>query len=131
GMVMKTLTPLMHRLALNLYAGRIPSDGSRQTIDRYSSLATTSSKGLELVFFPVLIAALIVLNTMLGSVYERVREIHIFSSIGLAPSHIGMLFIAEAMVYAILGSVAGYLLGQITTKILVQFNLFEGLYLNF
>ena len=82
----------MHRLGLNLYAGRIPTNGNPPTIERYSSIAATSSKGMELVFFPVLIAALIVLNTMLGSVFERVREIQVFSSIGLAPAHIGMLF---------------------------------------
>jgi len=130
--VTATLGPLMHRLGLNLYAGRIPADpNQRPTIERYSSIAATSSKGLELVFFPVLIAALIVLNTMLGSVFERVREIHIFSSIGLAPAHIGMLFMAEALVYAILGSVAGYLVGQLTTKVLVLTGAFQGLYLNF
>jgi uncharacterized protein YhhL (DUF1145 family) len=129
--VAQKLGPLMHRLGLNLYAGRIPTDGSRPTIERYSSIAATSSRGMELVFFPVLIAALIVLNTMLGSVFERVKEIHIFSSIGLAPSHIAMLFIAEALVYAILGSVAGYLLGQLATKILVLTGAFQGLYLNF
>ena len=68
---------------------------------------------------------------MLGSVFERVHEIHIFSSIGLAPSHIGMLFIAEALVYAILGSVAGYLLGQFTSKLLVWTGWLPDLYLNF
>lgn len=131
--VMTELGPLMHRLGLNLYAGRIPAldSGEKPTIERFSSIAATSSKGMELVFFPVLIAALIVLNTMLGSVFERVKEIHIFSSIGLAPSHIAMLFIAEALVYAILGSVAGYLLAQFATKILVATGAFQGLYLNF
>jgi len=130
--VSDTLGPLMHRLGLNLYAGRIPKDSKeRPSIVRYSSIAATTSKGLELVFFPVLIAALIVLNTMLGSVFERIREIHIFSSIGLAPTHIGMLFMAEALVYAIIGSVAGYLLGQLTIAILVATNSFQGLYLNF
>ncbi len=128
--VTKTLEPLMHRLGLNLYAGRKPVKGS-PSIERYSSIATTSGKGMELVFFPVLIAALIVLNTMLGSVFERIKEIHIFSSIGLAPAHIAMLFIAEALVYAILGSVAGYLLGQLATKVLVLTGAFQGLYLNF
>ena len=86
---------------------------------------------MELVFFPIVIASMIVLNTMLGSVFERVHEIHIFSSIGLAPSHIGMLFIAEALVYAILGSVLGYLLGQFTSKVLVFFGWLPDLYLNF
>ncbi|HEV2473031.1 MAG TPA: ABC transporter permease, partial [Chthonomonadales bacterium] len=134
--VLKRLDPLMHRLGLNLYAGRItnpsaPNPRNRGKIDRYSSIAATSSRGMELVFVPILIASLIVLNTMLGSVFERVREIHIFSSIGLAPSHIGMLFIAESMVYAILGSVAGYLLGQFTSKLLVWTHWLPDLYLNF
>ncbi|HZT44335.1 MAG TPA: FtsX-like permease family protein [Chthonomonadaceae bacterium] len=134
--VLQRLDPLMHRLDLNLYAGEItnpnaPNPRDRGIVKRYSSIATTSSHGLELVFFPILIAALIVLQTMLGSVYERIKEIHIFSSIGLAPSHIGMLFIAEALVYAILGSVAGYLLGQFTSKILVWTHWLPDLYLNF
>ncbi len=134
--VLQRLDPLMHRLGLNLYAGQItnpnaPNPRDRGHIERYSSIAATSSRGLELVFFPILIASLIVLNTMLGSVFERIKEIHIFSSIGLAPSHIGMLFIAEALVYAILGSVAGYLLGQFTSKILVWTGWLPDLYLNF
>lgn len=133
--VLKRLNPLMHRLGLNLYAGQITNpeiDGpKRGTIERYSSIAATSGRGLEMVFFPILIASLIVLNTMLGSVYERIKEIQIFSSIGLAPAHIGMLFMAEALVYAILGSVAGYLLGQFTSKLLVLTHWLPDLYLNF
>jgi hypothetical protein len=134
--VLKRLDPLMHRLGLNLYAGRITDPNNsdphkRGMIERYSSIATTTGRGMELIVFPIIIASLIVLNTMLGSVFERVKEIHIFSSIGLAPSHIGMLFIAEALVYAILGSVSGYLLGQLTSKILVWTHWLPDLYLNF
>jgi hypothetical protein len=88
--VIKRLDPLMHRLGLNLYAGQIKDPNNidpakRGHVERFSSIAATSSRGLELIFFPILIASLIVLNTMLGSVFERVKEIHIFSSIGLAP----------------------------------------------
>lgn len=119
------LDNLMPRLALNIYAGQADK------IFRYSSIAATSSKGFETVFIPVLIAALIVLNTMLGSVFERIKEIGIFSSIGLAPNHIGMLFLAESMVYAIIGAVAGYLVGQGATKILTVFHWLPDLYLNF
>ena len=134
--VLQRLNPLMHRLGLNLYAGEItnadaPDPKNRGHVERYSSIATTSSRGLEQVFLPILIASLIVLNTMLSSVFERVKEIGIFSSIGLSPSHIGMLFIAEALVYAILGSVSGYLLGQFTSKILVWTGWLPDLYLNF
>ena len=49
---------------------------------------------------------------MLGSVYERVREIGIFSSVGLAPAHVGALFLAEASVYAVMGAIIGYLIAQ-------------------
>jgi hypothetical protein len=123
--VQTVLNKLMPRLGLNLYAGL----GAKTY--RFSSIATQSGKGFSVVFIPILIAALIVLNTMLGSVFERVKEIHIFSSLGLAPNHIAMLFIAEAMVYAILGAVAGYLLGQAASKAIYTFHLLNGLYLNF
>ena len=123
--VKDVLEKLMPRLGLNLYAGL----GNKTY--RYSSIGATSGKGFSAVFIPILIAALIVLNTMLGSVYERVKEIGIFSSLGLAPSHIAMLFIAEAMVYAILGAVAGYLIGQGASKLIYTFGLLPGLYLNF
>lgn len=125
GQVEGALDNLMPRLALNIYAGQ------KDKIYRYSSIAATSGKGFNSVFIPVLIAALIVLNTMLGSVYERIKEIGIFSSIGLAPNHIGMLFLAESMVYAIIGAVAGYLVGQGVTKLLTVFNWLPDLYLNF
>ena len=39
-----------------------------------------------------------------GAVYERDREIGIYSSVGLAPNHIAALFIAEALVFATVGS---------------------------
>jgi len=123
--VQQQLNSLMPRLGLNLYAG------VGESIYRYSSIAGSSSKGFTNVFVPVLIAALIVLNTMLGSVFERVREIGIFSSIGLAPNHIAVLFIAESMVYANLGAVAGYVVGQSVSKILSVTNALPGLYLNF
>jgi hypothetical protein len=116
---------LMKRFDMNLYAS------SSGKIDRFSSIASTSGEGGETVIVPILIAALIVLNTMMGSVFERVREIHTFSSIGLSPTHIGTLFMAEALVYAILGAVAGYVLGQAVSKFLTAFNLLGGLSLNF
>jgi hypothetical protein len=116
---------LMPRLGLNLYAGL----GDR--IVRYSTIQATSGQGLEYVILPIIIAALIVLNTMLGSVYERVREIGIFSAIGLAPNHVAMLFFAESLVYAVLGSVAGYFVAQLVAKIIVLTGWFPQLYLNF
>jgi hypothetical protein len=128
--VQKVLDNLMPRLALNLYGGQ----GGK--VWRFSTIGASSAKGGSDIFIPIIIASLIVLNTMLGSVYERIKEIGIFSSIGLAPGHIAALFIGEAMVYAVLGAVAGYLVGQVTAKIIGVlaahgYQGFQGLYLNF
>ena len=119
------LKSLMPRLDLNLYAGE---NGQNH---RFSAIGATSSQGLVNIIIPILIAALIVLNTMLGSVFERVKEIGIFSSIGLSPTNIAMLFIAEAIVYGIIGAVSGYLIGQALAKAISYFHILPGLYLNF
>ncbi len=119
------LKSLMPRLDLNLYAGE---NGANH---RFSAIGATSSQGLINIIIPILIAALIVLNTMLGSVFERVKEIAIFSSIGLSPTNIAMLFIAEALVYGIIGAVSGYLIGQLLAKVISYFHILPGLYLNF
>lgn len=121
----ENLTRLMRRVELNLYAGR----GGKTYL--CSAVGATGFSGLRELAVPIIIAALIVLNTMLGSVYERTKEIGIYSSLGLAPIHIASLFVAEACVYAILGAISGYLVGQVTSKILVSADLLAGLNLNY
>jgi hypothetical protein len=123
--VKDTLRALMPRLGFNLYAG------TGNEIRKWSAIGRTSIAGMSDIIIPILIAALIVLNTMLGAVYERVKEIHIFSSIGLAPNHIATLFMAESFVYAILGAIFGYLIGQGMAKTITMLNLLSGLYLNY
>ena len=49
---------------------------------------------------------------MIGSVHERRREIQVYTSVGLAPSHILILFMAEAMAFAVISIVLGYLVAQ-------------------
>jgi predicted lysophospholipase L1 biosynthesis ABC-type transport system permease subunit len=68
---------------------------------------------------------------MLGSVYERTKEIGTYSAVGLAPSHISALFLAESTVYATVGAITGYLLGQIASKLITEFHLLPGLILNY
>jgi hypothetical protein len=123
--IIERVQNLMNRIELNLYAG---IEG--QTF-LCSAVASTGFRGASDLIIPVLIAACIVLNTMLGSVYERTKEIGIYSSLGLAPVHIASLFIAEACVYAILGAIAGYLFGQTLSKVLSHFELMAGLNLNY
>jgi ABC-type antimicrobial peptide transport system permease subunit len=71
----------MPRTELTLFAG------TGEEVYLYSTIGATSVGGMSELFIPILIAALIVMNTMLGSVYERVREIGVFNAVGLAPSH--------------------------------------------
>jgi len=113
------------KLAIILFAG------IRGKTYVYSSMGLTSFSGIGNLIIPILIASLIVLNTMLGSVYERIKEIGTYSAVGLAPVHISALFLAESMVYAILGAVVGYLLGQVVAKFLMVTGMLKGLVLNY
>ena len=115
----------MSRVALTLFVGQ----GDR--VVAYSSIGSTEISGAGQLLVPVIIAALIVLNTMMGAVYERVREIGIYSVVGLAPSHIGLLFLAESTVFATFGAVVGYALGQIAHLFVLHYGLLAGLTLNY
>lgn len=115
----------MSRVALTLFV----SDGDR--VVAYSSIGSTRISGAAQLFIPIFIAAFIILNTMMGAVYERAREINIYSVVGLAPSHISLLFLAEATVFATFGAVAGYLLGQIFYLAMLRSDLLGGLILNY
>ncbi|MBM3262025.1 MAG: M28 family peptidase [candidate division Zixibacteria bacterium] len=97
----------------------------------YSSIALSSLSGLGNMFIPLLVAALIILNTMMNAVYERFREIGVYSAVGLAPVHIGALFMAEACVYAVVGGMAGYLIGQTVASGITEYQLLAGLTLNY
>ncbi|MGC9065004.1 MAG: FtsX-like permease family protein [Candidatus Ratteibacteria bacterium] len=105
--------------------------GHQNKVTVYSSIGLTSLSGLSNLVIPILIAAMIVLNTMLGSVYERLREIGTYSAVGLAPVHIASLYLAESGVFAVMGAVGGYLLGQMVTKFLIITGLLHGLILNY
>ena len=130
------LTDLMNRAALGIFGATPDVDAngvaSGPLVSRlYSSVEASSYEGFASLAIPILIAAMIIANTMLGSVYERTREIGIYSSIGLAPIHIAALFIAEAIVYAVLGSISGYLIAQITAKIITATGALPGITLNY
>ncbi|MBM4045939.1 MAG: ABC transporter permease, partial [Planctomycetes bacterium] len=121
----KEIENFMSRVALTVFVG----EGDQVTV--YSSIGSTALGGLGHLFIPILIAALIVLNTMMGSVYERFREIGIYSSVGLAPSHIASLFLAESSVFATVGAVMGYLVGQVLNLQLSNLELLKGVNLNY
>jgi hypothetical protein len=90
-----------------------------------------SYQGASNILVPLLIAALIVLNTMIGSVHERRREIAVYTSVGLAPSHVAFLFLAEALALAVISVVSGYLLAQGAAAFLAGTPLWAGMTANY
>ncbi len=104
--VKRTSEELARRFSLAMFAGY--DDGVR--LVAASNLSSVSGAGA--VAIPLLIGGLIIFNTMMGSIAERRREIHVYTSLGLAPMHVGALFVAEALVYGLIGAVFGYVIGQ-------------------
>jgi hypothetical protein len=80
---------------------------------------------------PLIIASLIIFSTMLNSVAERKSEIHVYTSLGLAPVHVGALFIAEAATYGLMGSIFGYVVGQAVATLLSKLGWMGGITLNY
>lgn len=91
-------------------------------LDNYAFLGKRARQATLLgsidMLIPLVIAALTVLNTMKGSVYERRDEIFVYNAVGIAPRYIFFMFFAEAFVYAVVGSVLGYVLSQGTGTLL-------------
>jgi hypothetical protein len=83
--------------------------------------------GLVDLIIPLIIAGLTVLNTMSGSVYERRDEIFVYNAVGIAPRYVFFMFMAEALVYAVVGSVLGYLISQGVGRILTELGWTGGL----
>ncbi len=111
-------------LAYPLFVGE---DGTWQ----HSVSSTLRYQGAATVLIPILIVIFITLNTMIGHVHERRREIGTYTSVGLAPTHVGFLFIVEALSMAVISTVIGYILAQVSAKYLGGTELFSELTFNY
>jgi len=116
---------LVDRFGFTLFSGE--KDGTYI----YKASDTLSYSGVPNVLIPLIISVCIVLNTMIGSVYERKREIGIYTSVGLAPSHVAFLFVAEALAFGVLSAVLGYLLAQTSAKLFSGTALWAGITVNY
>ncbi len=88
--------------------------------------------GMQMLIVPLIIATLTLLTVMLGSVYEKMREIKIYNAVGMAPSHISTMFLIEALSYTIPSAFTGYILGIVATNIMIRIGAYPaGFYPNF
>ena len=83
------------------------------------------------IAIPLAIAALIIFTTILNSVSERKGEIYVYTSLGLAPTHVGALFVAEALTYGLMGAVFGYIAGQGVATFFTGLGMMQGITLNY
>ncbi len=116
---------LAERLAFPIYFGS-PEAGAGVVVT--TPLLPQAPKSL---LIPLVIAGLIIFNTMLSSIAERKKEIYIYTSLGLAPLHVGALFLAEAATYGLMGAVFGYVVGQGVATALASLGWLGGITLNY
>lgn len=90
---------------------------SETGVERMILTHLTQISGVFAIAIPLLLGGLIIFGTLLGSITDREKEIYTFSALGLGPSHVGMLFFAEAGVYAVVGGMGGQLIAQIVARV--------------
>ena len=117
---------LAGRLGFPIYYG---AAGEKVRVITSTPLLPQAPRGGLIV--ALAIAGLIILNTMLSSIAERKREIYIYTSLGLAPLHVGFLFLAEAITYGLMGAIFGYVAGQGVAKLMSGLGLMGGITLNY
>jgi len=81
-----------------------------------SSGVTITLHGFQMQLIPMGISFMLILNILLGSIYERKRDINTLSTVGASPSHVAITFLAEAAVYSILSGMFGYLIAIFSMK---------------
>jgi hypothetical protein len=82
-----------------------------------STFTTVLLGGWEIIWMIVILGALNIFTTVLGSLRERVREVHVFSIVGLSPMGVTVFFMTEVLVYAIISALVGYIAGYFMTRV--------------
>lgn len=75
--------------------------------------------GLIFLALLLLIAGIGIFNTVLMSVYERIREVGVLRAHGMPPSQVTLMFSLEGFMTGVLGSVIGLVFGGLITWYLV------------
>ena len=107
------------------YIERKGSDFYAYVIAKTGSLVIYFGQKMESLFskslaflVPIIIVGFNVAITMYSIIYERRREIYLLFALGLNPAQIALLFLAESMIYGLLGGGIGYISGLTTFRVL-------------
>ena len=124
----ESLKKVVHELVMGVYENLeifVSFDG--ESVEVYRRGRGFVFEGFQVLLFPKVIGGLTILTTLIGSIFERRKEITIYSTVGLSPLHITGMFLAEALAYAVVGAFFGYLAGLFSIRLLISFNLISEL----
>ncbi len=112
----------------DLFAGQVQVVTPTSIINAISEIVTT----IELFLIGVSAISLVVagvgiMNIMLTSIMERTREIGILKSIGMKKEVVILIFLSEALIIGILGSIFGIIVGGFLAIAVDEFGLLTGL----
>ena len=97
--------------------------GVNGTVKGFDKRSVETISGWHMITIPFIVASLTILDTMLGAVYQRRKEIGIYASLGLSPLYASVIFISETVCIALLGGIFGFILANILNKALVALRL--------
>jgi|GEM_PF-856528 len=92
-------------------------DGSTKVVYFGETVENIFEKNIAFIV-PIIIVSINVIISMYSIVHERHREIFIFNAIGFNPTQIATIFLAESIIYGLLGGGIGYLAGLATFRIM-------------
>lgn len=81
---------------------------------------------LALAGITIVVGSFGVVNTMMSSVHERVRDIGIMKAVGASRNQIVKMFLYESLVVGLIGGVIGYILGTLLSYLIGPL-IFDGL----
>ncbi len=96
----------------------ITQDAVLATFDRILRALTLAVGGIAAISLSV--AGILIMNVMLISVAQRVKEIGLLKALGAPATQIRNLFFAEAILLSSIGSVVGLILGQAGVMVIAQ-----------
>ena len=76
--------------------------------------------GMDFMIYPLVIGTVIVMNTMLLSFVERIREFGILRAVGWSRRRLRMLILGEALLISLGGAALGVALSFVLTRVLEQ-----------
>ena len=85
---------------------------------RMKAVEQTASFSLLLASIILVVGCASVMNTMLASVHERIKEIGIFMSLGADNSHLYKMFLLESVILGLASGLIGAIVGLISSMII-------------